>query len=261
MLLLFTDETNLKPDGAAKFFAYGGLLVDSDRLPALHNGIEQIRKTAGYRPTDELKFDTRARPAHVEIAACTAAKAAVVELCIELGVKFIAYVVLHAIGKSKTPEELVKWGANHVIGRFNYYCGQNGTHGIVVVDRLPSGVEYAYLTDKFANGLQFPEDDPVRLDRIHLFAASAVGASHACSAMDIVLGSFRYCINSPKNLEAAKKMMVSITKLIWHERQGDKIYALGRGLVFAPKNVKVDAYKADYDQLLGHINTLIADME
>ncbi|MBX7135025.1 MAG: hypothetical protein K1X67_20350 [Fimbriimonadaceae bacterium] len=261
MLMLFTDETNLKPDGAAKFFAYGGLLVDSAKLPDLHNGIEQIRRTTGYRPGDELKFDTRARPPHVEIAACTAAKAAVVDLCIALDLKFIAYVVLHAIAKSKSPEDLVKWGANHVIGRFNYYCGQNGTHGTVVVDRLPSGVEYAYLTDKFANGLQFPDDEPVRLDRIHLFAASTVGASHACSAMDIVLGSFRYCINSPRNLEAAKKMMASITKLIWHERQGDKIYALGKGLIFAPKTVKVDAYKTEYDELLAHINVLIADME
>lgn len=31
MLLLFTDETNLEPAGGAKFFAYGGLLVDSDK--------------------------------------------------------------------------------------------------------------------------------------------------------------------------------------------------------------------------------------
>lgn len=251
-MLLFTDETNIKPDGSAKFFAYGGLVVDSAQMPALHDGVEKIRRETGYRPADELKFDTRVRPEHVSIEACTAAKRSIVNLCIDLELKFIAYVVLHAIGKSKKPEELVKWGANSVIGRFNYYCGQRNAYGAVIVDRLPDGVEYAYLTEKFANGLEFPEDEPVRLDRIHLFAATAVGASHACSAMDVVLGSFRYCINSPKNLGAAKEMMANITRLVWHERQGDNIYALDKGLIFAPKSVKVEAYKAEYDDLLAH---------
>jgi hypothetical protein len=261
MLTLFTDETNLTPDATAKFFAYGGLVIDAARLPELHDGVEKIRRGAGYRAGDELKFDTRARPEHVTIDACTAAKREVIQLCIALETRFIAYVVLHAIAKNKPAMDLVRWGANHVIGRFNYFCSIKNSFGAVIVDRLPAGTEYAYLSDKFSKGLEFPEDPPVRLDRIHLFAASTIGASHACSAMDIVLGSFRYCINDPKNVEAAKEMMANVTRLLWHERRDDEIYAMGRGLIFAPKIIKWEPYKAEYDHLLAHINALIAEMK
>lgn len=261
VLLLFTDETNLTPAAGAKFFAYGGLIVSASRMRDLHEGIERVRATAGYLPGDELKFDTRARPEQVTIAACTEAKRQVIQLCVTLDCRFIAYVLLHDIGRNKTVNELACWGANHVIGRFNYYCSVEASDGAVIVDRLPAGVEYAYLTDKFQMGLEFPEDPPVRLDRIVLFAASTVGASHACSATDIVLGSFRYCINDPQNVDAAKEMMANVIKLLWHERDGETIYLFGRGLIFAPKNVKSAGYKAEYDELLDHINSLIADME
>jgi hypothetical protein len=261
MLFLFTDETNLTPDPTAKFFTYGGLIIAAEKFRELHEGIAKIRSTAGYLPTDNLKFDTRVRPKHIPVEICTGAKREVVQLCIALKCHFIVYVVLHAIGKNKSAEELVRWGANHVIGRFNHYCGLKDSYGAVVVDRLPAGGEYSYLTDKFTKGLEFPEDAAVTLDRIQLFAASTIGASHACSAMDIVLGSFRYCINEPKNVVAAKDMMGNIIQLLWHERSGDTIYALGRGLILAPKNIKVPAYKHEYEQLVAHINTLIAEME
>jgi hypothetical protein len=261
VLILFTDETNLTADASAKFFAYGGLVLDAERLPVLHSRVEEIRRKAGYRPGDELKFDTRARPERVSIDACTTAKREVIQACIALHARFIVYVFLHAIGKNKAATELVRWGANHVIGRFNYFCTVTNSFGAVVIDRLPAGSEYAYLTDKFSKGLEFPEDAPVGLDRIHLFAASTIGASHACSATDIVLGSFRYCINDPKNLAAAKEMMANVTRLLWHERRGDEILAVGRGLIFAPKTVKWPPYKAEYDELVTHINVLIAEME
>jgi hypothetical protein len=261
VLLLFTDETNLSPAPGAKFFAYGGLIVDASRMRELHNGVERIRHAAGYMAGDEFKFDTRARPSQVTIQNCTEAKRQTIHLCIELKCRFIAYVLLHAIGKNKRADELAFWGANSVIGRFNHYCSVKDSSGAVIVDRLPAGVEYAYLTDKFQAGLEFPEDPPVRLDQIHLFAASTIGASHACSATDIVLGSFRYCINDPQNVDAAKEMMANVTQLLWHEREGDMINVFGMGLIFAPKNVKSPAYKAEYDLLLDHINSLIADTE
>ena len=74
MLLLFTDETNLRPAPGAKFFAYGGLIVDAARLRELHGGVERIRDMAGYVAGDEFKFDTRARPQQVTVEACTEAK-------------------------------------------------------------------------------------------------------------------------------------------------------------------------------------------
>jgi hypothetical protein len=77
--------------------------------------------------------------------------------------------------------------------------------------------------------------------------------------MDIVLGSFRYCINQPKNVGAARAMMANISRLIWCERDGETLHALERGLVFRPKAIKVSAYEKEYHDLLTWINELLAD--
>mgnify|MGYP001603206557 CR=1 FL=1 len=79
--------------------------------------------------------------------------------------------------------------------------------------------------------------------------------------MDIVLGAFRFCINNPKNTTAAAEMMPAVTRLIWHERAGESIYAFERGLLFRPKVVKIPAYKSEYDALLARINALLKEAE
>lgn len=169
------------------------------------------------------------------------------------------YVVLHAIAKKTPVNDLVAWGASHVIGRFNYYLSMINADGIVVIDRLPGAAEYSVLSDRFTMGLTFHDGPPVILDRIKLFASTCINASHASSAMDIVLGSFRYCINEPKNVPAAKAMMSTLSKLIWCERNGDSLYPFDRGLIFRPKEVKVEAYKKEYEELLAWINELLKE--
>ncbi|MDP1718634.1 MAG: hypothetical protein Q8L40_11220 [Burkholderiales bacterium] len=259
MHILFTDETNVVPAANAKFFAYGGLIVEVSKLDALHAGVNAIGQNAGYKPGDELKFDTHARPQHVSVNAATIAKQQIIQLCIDLGCKFIVYVVLHAIAK-KDPATLVRWGADHVIGKFNYFLTVLGSHGMVAVDRLPNGNEFSFLTDKFCHGLTFPDTgEKVPLDRIRLFSSTCMNASHASSAMDVVLGSFRYCINQPYNEDAARQMMKQISNLIWCTRDNDTIYPFERGLIFRPKNVTHPPYKQEYDQLLNYINILLAE--
>jgi hypothetical protein len=261
MHILFTDETNMPQDPGANFFVYGGLFFPVERLVPLHDGIERIRRDMGYQPRDELKFQTNARPAHVSVEQAREAKARVVELCIQLECQFIVYIVLHAIARTRTQDQLVSWGANHVIGKFNYFLWLAGDHGIVAVDRLPIRADYRYLSDRFSVGLDFPEGKIVALDRIKLFTATCVNASHASSAMDIVLGCFRYCINQPKNVEVARQMMVSVTKLIWAKREGDNIIPWELGVVFRPvySEIKVASYRLEYDRLVEHINSLLAE--
>ena len=234
-------------------------MIPPNRLVELHNGIASIRKQVGYGPQDELKFQTAARPKHVSIDQCTKAKNDVVDLCVRLECRFIAYVVLHKIARNTPVTDLVKWGASHVIGKFNFFLSTQDASGVVVVDRLPAASEYAMLTERFTRGLTFPDDKPVVLDRIVLFASSCSNASHASAAMDIVLGSFRYCINQPKNMAAARSMMTNLSKLIWCERDGENLHAFERGLIFRPKDVNVLAYKKEYDDLLAWINELLAD--
>lgn len=223
--------------------------------------LQRIRTEEGYKPLDELKFETNARPKHVSIEQAKRAKARVIRACQEHGCIFIVNVVLLAIAKNTAREELIRRGSNHVIGRYNFFLGQRAAKGCVIVDRLPKGVEFEYLQQKFTVGLEFDDSAPVRLDNVVLYASSCINASHLASAVDIVLGAFRYCINKPKNLEAAKEMMVAVTSMVWHVRKGNDIHAAEMGLVFRPKSIKVEKYKARYQWLLDHMNELIKDAE
>ena len=259
MHILLTDETNAVPSDAAKFFVYGGLIVDAGALPQLDDRVAAARAKYGYKPGDLLKFDTNARPKHVPLDAATAAKNDVIQACIDVDCKFIVYVVLHAIAKTRPAADIVAWGANCVVGKFNYFLHVTNSHGLVAMDRFPAGNDYSFLTDKFCFGLTFQGEDPVALDRIKLFSSTCINASHVSSAMDIALGAFRYCINQPANVAAAKVMMANICRMIWCTREGDTLMPLERGLIFRPKTVNVDKYKAEYDGLLQSINLLIAD--
>lgn len=260
MHLLLTDETNTAATEAAKFFVYGGLIIPIGNLSALDERIAKARANAGYTSADVLKFDTNSRPKHITQVAATLAKAAVIDACIDLDCQFIVYVVLHAIAKNNQPVENIRWGADHVIGKFNYFLKCSDSFGIVAVDRLPQNTEFSWLSDKFCSGLKLG-DESVTLDRIKLFSSTCINASHVSSAMDIALGSFRYCINQAEPNEVTRGMMHKLSRLIWCTREGENLYAFEKGLIFRPKGVKHPPYKAEYDNLLNRINTLIAEVE
>lgn len=260
MQILLADETNRQPSSKARFFVYGGLIMDVARLSELDADIGTIRREAGYLPPDDLKFDTRARPAQVSVEDATEAKRKVIAACIRLDAKFIAYVALHDIIKGKDPDDQVRFAANTVICQFDRYL-QNVAHdyGICIVDNLPVKRSWQYLSEKFTSGLDIGGVcRPV--DRIKLFAATCNNASHVSSAMDIVLGTFRYCINKPANPAAASRMMKNVVELMWHERRGHTILATERGLVMRPlvDKIRVKQYRDEYDALLEHINKLLA---
>jgi len=262
MQLLVTDETNRNPSEQAKFFVDGGLIIPIDRLVELDAGIEMIRKAAGYAADDELKFETNSTPKHVSPETAKRAKRDVVDLCLNLDIKFIAHIILHSIIKKQSPELHLKYAANLVIGRFNYYLNQINDYGFCVVDNLPVKAQWSFLAEKFSRGLDLPDGNQVRLDRIKLFAASCNNASHALSAIDIVLGCFRFCVNTPKNLEVAHEMMVSIVKLMWHDYVEDSdTHHLGKGLIVRPTldEIVVPAYRAAYAELFANLNRLHAE--
>jgi hypothetical protein len=138
MYCLLTDETNAEPSGRAKFFIYGGLFFALDKFSDLDRGIGAIRANAGYKLGDSLKFDTNFRPEHVSIEASIVAKKEVIQLCLELGCRFIALVILHNIIDKSHPENKYLWAADHVIGRFNHFLAVDGKDtGMVLIDTLP----------------------------------------------------------------------------------------------------------------------------
>lgn len=259
MHLLLTDETNQRPGRDAKFFILGGLIVPLEALDELHRRIEVARTSAGYREHDELKFETNARPTHVSIQQATEVKRQVISAAQELGCKFIAHVIHHEIIRNQDLEQQVQWAADYVIGRFNYYLTTVNDSGICAVDNLPVRAQFRYLSEKFSQGLSFPDESRVRLDRIRLFSATCSNASHVSSAMDIVLGAFRYCLNNPRNQDTASEMMKNVVELMWHEKRGEDILVVGKGLIVRPElaNIRSQEYRKDYDEMFAHINRLL----
>jgi len=259
MHLLLTDETNQRPGRDAKFFILGGLIVPFEAIDALHQSIEDARTIAGYQKQDELKFETNARPAYVSVNQATEAKRQVISVAQEFGCKFIAHVIHHDIIRNQDLEQQVQWAADYVIGRFNYYLTTINDTGICAVDNLPVRAQFRYLSDKFSLGLSLPDGSHVRLDRIRMLSATCANASHLSSAMDIVLGAFRYCLNNPRNQDAASAMMKSVVELMWHEKRGQDILAVGKGLIVRPEMDKIQKqdYRRDYEEMFAHINHLL----
>jgi len=263
MRILLTDETNRQPSADAEFFVYGGLVLTTEALSILHARIEDIRRAAGFRPGDELKFDTRARPEHVAIEKCTEAKQQVIESAKQCGCVFIVHVILHSIIACQDADQQVQWAADYVIGRFNQYLEEVRDDGICIVDNLPNRAEFRYLSDKFAHGLKLDTGTHIALDRVKLYASTCIGASHASSAMDIVLGAFRYCINNPRNPHAARQMLGAVASMMWGRRDGGTLHVRGRGLILRPeiKDIRHDAYRDKYNALIAHLKTLTSQAE
>lgn len=96
-----TDETNVRESKEGDFFIYGGLIFSAEQMVRVTTDIELIRAKRGFSPGDKLKFDTNSRPKGMTPQTYTAAKNDVVRSCLDAGVKFIAYMVLHKIAKEE----------------------------------------------------------------------------------------------------------------------------------------------------------------
>jgi hypothetical protein len=261
MYLLLTDETNKEESTDVRFFIYGGLFIPADKAGHIHNEIETARRKFGYTQPDLLKFNTNARPKHVSQADATALKAEVIATCTNAGCKFSALIIHHKIAAGQPPDNRCLWAANHVIGHFNYFLLTDANdYGICLIDSLPVKAPNHYLANLFSRGLEIDGGAPQRLDRIVAVATTCIGASHLSSAIDVILGTFRYCINNPRDDPKVKAMLCSVARMMWYSESGSGRFVAERGLIVRPKVVKVRAYQADYDALIKQMEKLIKDI-
>jgi hypothetical protein len=255
MYLLVADETNRSASASAKFLIYGGLIVPMAALPDLSVAIEGIRSRYGYRPQDEFKFDTRSRPDSVSPTAAKDAKKDVVAVCGQMNCRFVAQVSLHALIMHRTPEEQLEFAINTILLAFNQFLIREEAHGLCLIDNFPSKRQWAFLANKFSTGLTFGAGKSRRLDRIHAYGATCAGAGHVNSVMDIVLGSFRYCVNESANDDAARDMLRAVMPLML-SAQGQDGRITGYGLLLRPKSINAPAHKREYDSLVKRLNEL-----
>jgi len=263
MFILLTDETNTNEGKNAKFLVYGGLFFPMVNLERLHSGIDKIRKAQGFKTDDKLKWDTNSRPKHVSLENFKRAKSAVITFSKKCECKFIAYVIHHKIAKGAAlSDHKLTYAADHVIGAFNYFLQAEGkARGICLVDPMPINSPDAYLKEKFTDGLcQNQTKTYTALSNILLFGETVINASHASSAMDIVLGAFQYCINNP-SYKVCKEIMPKVADMMWYqERKGEK-YIRDYGLIVRPKGtIKVAEYQKDYTDLFSSIEAMVRDV-
>lgn len=244
-----TDETNLNPGREAKFFIYGGLMMPMETVSVLHAGIEGIRQSHGFEPGDALKFSTNTRPTHVDMTEWTAAKDEVIQLCLDSGVTFIAYLILHDIATGGH-DRMIEFAVNTLLYVFDRkYLIEKDDDGIVIVDRLPGSPGFDLLKRKFTQALPIG-DRTVRIPRVKLFAATCDGASHVSSAVDIVLGAFRYCVNQTGDTPVPARLFPLVAKMMWHRLENDTRYLREYGLLLRPVRINVPVYRAEYDALV-----------
>lgn len=255
MFLMFGDEADREQAAGKKFFVYGAIFVPMKNVPALHDAIENARMAAGLTGTDSLKFASSTRPKEtMTIEGHRELKKKIMELARAVGdVRFCAQLTLHELARNQKHDDLVLWGANTVLGKFNIFLTRENSHGYAVLDKIPVEHPYRYLKEKFQLGLTFPDKGPVRLNRILGFCHAVDGSSHMCSVADILLGAFRYCVNEPENEEVGKAMFPVLLSMMWKREHEGKQYVRECGLVFRPRVVKEPKHQSEYDSLVGRL--------
>jgi hypothetical protein len=262
MYVLMTDETNLNPGAKSRFFIYGGLVFPVDTLSALDALVAGIRSRHGFSPADQFKFSTHTRPPQVTIDEWSTAKEEVILGCLQLGVTFIAYLILHDIARNRTRDELVGFGLNTILHLFGIkFLDEHDADGMVIVDRLPLGQDYDFLRTKFRDGLTIePSGAQINLPRIKLYASTCDGASHASSAVDIVLGAFRYCVNRTGDTPVPQRLFPYLARMMWHRKAGDTRYIRDYGLALRPRSVLRPEYRSEYDALVQRFASLAGEV-
>jgi hypothetical protein len=247
MYLMFGDEADAEQGRGQKFFVYGTVFVDAKEVQPLHDGIQDIRDKFGYGYTDSLKFS--GCPKDVTYDEHRDAKKEIVKLARKHDVVFCAYAILHAIAKGQRHDNMVRFGANTLLGKFNEFLGQRNDVGLVVMDRIPVKDQFKYLRDKFQIGVEFPGGGTRRLENIVGYTTTCDGASHLASMADILLGSFRHCVNEPTKDIANAAIFPTLVRVMWHRKENGVRELLEYGLTLRPETVKVEAHRREYIDL------------
>jgi hypothetical protein len=259
MYLMFGDEADKEAAKDKKFFVYGAVFVPTNSISPLHAEVERLRVGAGMAASDSLKSGTNSKPKSMSAETHRQLKNDVMKAAREKGnIRFCAQVTLHELARNRDHDDRVEWGANTILGKFNTFLREQGSYGFAVMDRMPVKTPYEYLKEKFQVGMTFPDKPSMRLDRILGLSHGADGTSHLCSVCDILLGSFRYCVNEPDNEEAGKAMFPTLMEMMWKVKQGGTTQVREFGLYFRPLNVDAPKFKAEYDaletRLQGYLN-------
>ena len=146
-----------------RYFIYGAVFIPVDQALPIHRKIQSLRARFRFHPSDSLKFKTHSRPTQIDIDSHREAKSRLLAIAAETGVVFCAYAVPHAIARNKSKRELTTFGANTLLQRFDRFCEEAGSPGIVMFDRmLPTSDENNYFRTKIGSAWNGRDDQTLR---------------------------------------------------------------------------------------------------
>lgn len=249
MYLTLTDETNRDVEEST-FFLLGGVAVPFSSAEQIHSRLDTIRTVHGYLPGDAFKYARTSKPEHVTEQNFNSAKSQALDLCLEFGVKIFLYVCHHAIAENRSPAEKFQWGSNGMLWQLNKFLNENGTYSWVLQDRHPVEGEFQYYKQRFMQSRPTFQNHYHKLNRIIGFGSTCDGASHLSSLADIVLGSYRFCINNPAKDIVNGLLLPRLLRSTWGFP-----YCVSRGIgIYPVGEIHKHECKAAYAELHNHIS-------
>lgn len=248
MHLLYCDETNLQ-ERSGDFFVYAGVIVEAARARDLSHRIDAIRATANVPPDYRLKFNPG--PAELDHQQFIELKKSIITAAIDANVKLLVSAILHNVATS--PDQARRNEINRLCFHFDCFLNRTGGPGLVLIDRFNDKQIDAHLAEKFSIGLTgMPHSPQLRLSNIVGFHYSAVGQSHFCSLIDVVIGSLRFAINAftrgeNQYMESAKQILSGLEPLFYRETHGTPVSELS--FFFSPRSVWWPPLRQKYSAL------------
>lgn len=254
MRILVADETNNEPSENILFFLYGGIVFDSAAVSGIGSAIQTIRNEFQISPSEQIKFNHRSCPKHLTKEQHSEIKNRILDLAIKHNCRLIVNCVLHDIAKNKSSSELMEMASSCVFKKFDEYCEEERSPGLVLAHRWPHRSGYNFLESILNDGINYESGRKATLKNIHGFAQVSDNSTPLMSIADIALGSFRYCINDRNKTKVNEILMPKLSKLMWYRMEEGERYTRGKGLNFSPRHIRHAPYREQYVQLAMHIN-------
>lgn len=259
MYLMYCDETNME-ERAGDFLVYAGISIPPASAKALSDDIEASRIEAGVPREFPLKFNPG--PDHQSHSEFIALKQSILEKAAKHGVRLFAYVVLHDLARKTGLDVARRNGVNAVLYHFDCYLNRKRDTGLVLLDRFnDEGNKIdGHVREKVAVGITgLPYSKEKRLENLIGVHYSAIGQSHFCSLVDIVVGSLRFAINvhtrEQNRFEKTAATLLGLLSPLFFREEGEfaseKVSEIG--FQFSPKSVRLDHFRKKYLELHGFL--------
>lgn len=257
MHLLYCDETNFEKK-AGDFFVYGGIVIPPQKAVELHGELQALRDKSKVPPGFTLKFNPG--PKELSHEQFIALKKAIIAAAVNAECKLLVNLLLHDIATSSDAAR--RSGVNTLAYHFDCYLARPKDIGLMLIDRFSDKQLDEQLKEKLAVGLTgaLPYSSTLKLTRLAGCHLSAIGQSHFCSLVDVLLGSLRFAINcftqkNAQHVKSAEAILEQLAPLFFREggpfQDATKVHEIS--LWFSPKTVRSGKYRSQYAALRDYL--------